>query len=71
MRVCGQQRHSWSLTVNRMHCCAATVHSKRFCLAISEVKGRALAIVAAWPVVERWNYIINGLCVTVNIAGVP
>ena len=54
-----------------MHCCAATVHSKRFCLAISEVKGRALAIVAAWPVVERWNYIINGLCVTVNRAGVP
>ena len=63
MRVRGQQRHFWLLTVNRMDFCAATVPSMRCCLAISEEKARSLAIVAAWLVVDRWNYIINGVCV--------
>ena len=66
MRVCGQQRHFWLLTVNRMDFCAATVASMRCCLAISEEKARAPAIVAAWLVVDRWNYIIKDLSVTAS-----
>ena len=71
MRVCGQPPHFWQLTVDRMEFCAVAVHSKRFCVANYEVKGRALAKVAPWPLVDRWNHIINGLCVTANSAGEP
>jgi hypothetical protein len=63
MRFRGQQRHFWLLTVNRMDFCAATVPSMRCCLAISEEKAMSLAIVAAWLVVDRCNYIINDVCV--------
>ena len=31
----------------------------------------APTIVALWPVVDRWNYIINGLSVIVNKVGDP
>ena len=71
MWVRGQQRHFWLLTVNRMDFCAATVPSMRYCVAISEEKARLLAILAAWLVVDRWKYIINGVCVTANRAGDP
>jgi hypothetical protein len=53
-----------------MDFCAATVRSKLFCPAISEVKGRAPAIIAAWPVVDRLNYIINDVCITASRTGI-
>jgi hypothetical protein len=71
MRVRGQQRHFWLLAVNRMDFCAATVPSMRRCLAISEEKARSLASVAAWLVVDRWNYIINDVCITASRTGEP
>ena len=40
-------------------------------VAISEEKRRALNITAAWPAIDRWNYIINGLCVTATSTGDP
>jgi hypothetical protein len=36
-------------------------------LAISEEKGRAPNTVVPRRVVDRWNYIINGLCVAMKI----
>ena len=71
MRVCGRQRHFRPLTVNRMNYCTAVVHSKHSCPAISEAKGRAPIKVAPWSVVDRWNYIINGLPVMVKGMGDP
>ena len=67
MRVCGQQPHFWQLTVNCMEFCAVPVHSQRFCVGTYEVKGRVLAKVAPWPVVDKWNHIINGSSVSVKI----
>jgi hypothetical protein len=61
MRVCGLLHQFWPPTVNRVDFCGATVHSKLFLLAIFEGKSRAPAIIAAWSVVDRWNYIINGV----------
>jgi hypothetical protein len=46
--------------------CTATVLSEHSCLAISEAKGRAAAIVASLPAVDRWNYIIKDLSVTAS-----
>ena len=60
MRVRGQQRHFWPLTVNRMNRRTSAALPKPFCLAISEEKARALVIVAIWLVLDRFNYIING-----------
>jgi hypothetical protein len=36
---------------------------------LSEEKRRALNITAAWLAVDRWNYIINGVCVTTSRTG--
>ena len=49
-----------------MNFCTTPVHSKHSYLAIFEARRRAPTIVAHWMVVERWNYIINGLSVMVN-----
>ena len=67
MRVCGRQQHFRPLTVHRMNYCTAVVPFKHSCLAISEAKGKAPIKVVPWLVVDRWNYIINGLCVTMKI----
>ena len=71
MWVRGQQHHYWPLTANRMNFCAAPVHSKLFWPAIAEVKGRAPANIAAWPVVDRGNCTINSVYVTASKTGDP
>lgn len=52
-----------------MKFCTSGVHSRHSHLAICEARGMAPTIVALWPVVDRWNYIINGLPVIVNKMG--
>lgn len=63
MRVCGQQRPFWRLTVNRTDFCTASVPSKPVGVAIPEEKRRELNIGFAWMAVDTWNHIINGACV--------
>jgi hypothetical protein len=43
--------------------CIAAWHS---CVALCEERRRAMNITAAALAVDRWNYIINGVCVTAS-----
>ncbi|MBE0549575.1 MAG: hypothetical protein IH627_18350 [Rubrivivax sp.] len=45
--------------------------SELFDDALSDEKRRAMNITAARPAVDRWTYIINGLCVTASRTGDP
>jgi hypothetical protein len=60
MRVCGQRRHFWTLTVNRTAFCSAPVLSEFVDIAVSEEKRSAPNIIAAWLAIDGWNHIING-----------
>ena len=64
-------RQFWPLTVTRTAFCGAPVFAELLDVALSEEKRRALSITAAWLAVDRWNYIINGLCLTASRTGDP
>ena len=64
LRLCGQLHQFLPLTVICTTFCSVPVRSELFDVALSEEKSRALNITAAWLAVDRFNYIINGACVT-------